>query len=265
MTERMDTVKRQAVFITKLFQPDIRRVRMHRFTVPLCEQISAFLPFGAKFCFLILLSSFVKAHQLTESRFDLDCADRRFVFRGIIKDAVSRSVVCRGFNRDQILIKAHLSDINQENAERFRQQMVRIRERQLERLYNKTITVKISNYGLYAAKNIKLYGRKAVGVDHDGNFILGKWEQIKSVSTLVGGTGFTASGEYVAFAFSYDVVWGTNFPFSGIFWNKVHWDGWNEIDIRLTGTCRMAGTKIYVGDELAVDESNCSAHKEWKP
>ena len=157
------------------------------------------------------------------------------------------------------------SDINQENAERFRQQMVRIRERQLERLCNKTITVKISNYGLYAAKNIKLYGRKAVGVDHDGNFILGKWEQIKSVSTLVGGTGFTASGEYVAFAFSYDVVWGTNFPFSGIFWNKVHWDGWNEIDIRLTGTCRMAGVKIYVGDELAVDESNCSAHKEWKP
>ena len=157
------------------------------------------------------------------------------------------------------------SDINQENAERFRQQMVRIRERQLERLCNKTITVKISNYGLYAAKNIKLYGRKAVGVDHDGNFILGKWEQINSVSTLVGGTGFTASGEYVAFAFSYDVVWGTNFPFIGIFWNKVHWDGWNEIDIRLTGTCRMAGVKIYVGDELAVDESNCSSHKEWKP
>ena len=157
------------------------------------------------------------------------------------------------------------SDLNAENAERFRQQMIRIRERQLERLYNKTITVKISNYGLYAAKNIKLYGRKAVGVDQDGNFILGKWEEMKTVSSLVGGTGFTASGEYVAFAFSYDVVWGTNFPFSGVFWNKVHWDGWNEIDIRLTGTCRMAGTKIYVGDELAVDESNCSAHKEWKP
>ncbi len=59
------------------------------------------------------------------------------------------------------------SDINQGNAERFRQQMVRIRERQLERLYNKTITVKISNQNNNPSESLRIIITEKYGITFD--------------------------------------------------------------------------------------------------
>lgn len=52
------------------------------------------------------------------------------------------------------------------------------RKDQFHNLYGTRKSVNITNSGLYHAKKIKLYGRRALGVDKDGNFILGGWEQI---------------------------------------------------------------------------------------
>ena len=77
----------------------------------------------------------------------------------------------------------------------------------------------------------------------------------------------TMAGDYVSFAFSFDITWGTDFPYSGVFWNNdnIYNTDWDDIDIFLNGICRAASVKITVGDEVAVFEKNCSAHKEWRP
>ena len=142
------------------------------------------------------------------------------------------------------------------------------REKQLQALQNKKKKIEIDNEGWYSAKNIKLYGRRATGVDSNGNFILGKWEQLNTITEkrgLGGGFFVTVSGDYVTFAFSYDIVGGTDFPYSGVFWDKPHETDWNRIKILLMGTCRMADISIYVGDNKVVGVTNCGSHSEWKP
>ena len=65
--------------------------------------------------------------------------------------------------------------------------------------------ISIINYGIIHAKNVKLYGRKCLGIDeYTGNWILGKWEQLNENTSFVTGheTHFNVSGEYVCFAFS---------------------------------------------------------------
>ena len=116
---------------------------------------------------------------------------------------------------------------------------------------------------------MKVYGRRALCVDYDGNFILDKWEQVNTMDWIDGGgtteITCTVDGDYVAFAFSFDIMWGTDFPYSGIIWNDIHNTNWKTINIRLGGTCRMANIKVTVGTKTVIDERNCDAHKEWKP
>lgn len=130
--------------------------------------------------------------------------------------------------------------------------------------------VSIMNIGGYHAKNVKLYGRKIVTANGNGQFVLGDWELIdkcdQSLSGIgLGGCKFTISGDYAAFAFSFDITGGTDFPFSGVFWNDTQNYGWTNLDINLSGTCRMADIDITVSNEKVVSERNCSAHSEWKP
>lgn len=130
--------------------------------------------------------------------------------------------------------------------------------------------VTVLNCGGYTAKNVKLYGRKIVSVDHNGEYVLGDWELLGGgASTLsgigLGGYSLTISGDYAAFAFSFDIKGGTDFPYSGVFWNDVYNYGWDEINIELSGTCRMADIEICVGGKKVVDEWNCSSHTEWLP
>ena len=82
------------------------------------------------------------------------------------------------------------------------------------------------NHGLYHAKNVKLYGKKIIGVTKIGSFVLGEWEQLNTQTSFNGahldGCCCEINGTYIAFAFSFDVTWGTDFPFSGVFWNNIN-------------------------------------------
>ena len=125
------------------------------------------------------------------------------------------------------------------------------------------------NDGYYHTTNMKLYGRKILAVGYNGNFILDDWEQLNTTTTLNGGGAdqltLEVSGKYVAFAFSYDITWGTDYPYSGVFWNDIYNTNWQYININLGGTVRMADIEIKVGNKTVVSETNCSAHREWKP
>lgn len=138
----------------------------------------------------------------------------------------------------------------------------------LQNLDEAYTNVAIDNDGLYQAKNVKLYGRYVIDVDEEtGEFILGDWEIIREFDTINGlhGMRFRIEGRYVAFAFSFDVTWGTDFPFSGVFFDDIYNIYENDINITLKGGVRNAGIKIKVGNRTVVDQSNCSAHKEWIP
>jgi len=148
------------------------------------------------------------------------------------------------------------------------QKLICQRESQLQNLKNKKKEIHVSNYGWYSAKSMKLYGRRATGVDSNGNFILGKWEQLHTTTSARGLGGdyyITISGDYVNFAFSYDIVGGTDFPYSGVFWTRSHDTDWDRINIHLSGSCRMADVSIYIGEEKVVGVTNCGSHSEWKP
>ena len=142
------------------------------------------------------------------------------------------------------------------------------RYEQFCKLKNTTKTVSMDNGGGFYATDIKFYGRKIIDVDPNGNFILGPWEQLNtqtSVHGMVGKFSFDINGTYVAFAFSYDIAWGTNFPYSGVFWENIYYTDWKEIKIRLTGICRCAFTAIYLDDIRVFFEENSPSHEEWKP
>ena len=143
------------------------------------------------------------------------------------------------------------------------------REEQLkkyEEMQHSSIHVTIANHGFYYLKSSSLYVRKVTGVDGDGNFILGGWENVYSRT----GVGFdaaedvTVSGTAVCFAYSFDITWGTDFPFSGVFWNNPDKQV-SDISIDLNGGVRTADITITVDGTTVVNETNCDSHSEWKP
>ena len=140
----------------------------------------------------------------------------------------------------------------------------------LESRQNTKKKVTIYNYGLYHAKNVKLYGRKCLGVDDYGDWILGNWELICSEDSLHGctGYGYNITGDYFSFAFSFDITWGTDFPYSGVFLDQsspCFASDWNELNIEIGGTVRTASVVMNLDDQGLFADYNCSSHSEWKP
>ena len=140
----------------------------------------------------------------------------------------------------------------------------------IDKMRNTNKKVSIENWGFFHAKNVKLYGRKAIGVDENGNYILGKWEQLNKKTSIHGSVinNFEITGDYFSFAFSYDITWGTDFPFSRVFLDEnckdfaTEWDG---LQIQMWGAVRTACLDINLGDHAYLSETNCSSHSEWKP
>lgn len=134
-------------------------------------------------------------------------------------------------------------------------------------LQNQTTNVKISNVGLYHAKSVKLYGRKIVDVDKNtGDYILSNWECL--TDACINGysdLNFKISGSYVAFAYSFDITWGTDFPYSGIFYDDIYNFSANDIEITMGGCVRNASIEIKVGHKTLVDVMDCGSHSEWRP
>ena len=140
----------------------------------------------------------------------------------------------------------------------------------LESRQNTKKKVTIYNYGLYHAKNVKLYGRKCLGVDDYGDWILGDWELICSEDSLHGctGYGYNITGDYFSFAFSFDITWGTDFPYSGVFLDQsspCFASDWNELNIEIGGAVRSASVVMNLDDQGLFADYNCSSHSEWKP
>ena len=140
----------------------------------------------------------------------------------------------------------------------------------LESRQNTKKKVTIYNYGLFHAKNVKLYGRKCLGVDDYGDWILGDWELICSEDSLHGctGYGYNITGDYFSFAFSFDITWGTDFPYSGVFLDQsspCFASDWNELNIEIGGAVRSASVVMNLDDQGLFADYNCSSHSEWKP
>ena len=153
---------------------------------------------------------------------------------------------------------------------------LRAQQDRLRHMRGDVIYVRIREPAWYHLKSTKLYGRKVVDMDENGDFIIGDWELI---TTRADSKAFTISGDYVCFAYSGDITWGTDFPFSRVFWNEPHRDV-EEVVITWGGGCRNADISINVtysnawgtwagagntGLNEYIEETNCSSHKEWKP
>ena len=124
------------------------------------------------------------------------------------------------------------------------------------------ITYQYDNMGIYSVKKTKLYAREIIGLYEDGSYIIGPW---KIVYTNTGeDEKVKIPGDCVMFAFSYDITWGTDFPYSGIFWNKPD-ERVNRIQICTWGEVRTPGINILVNKEKIYSAYNLPAHKEWQP
>lgn len=159
--------------------------------------------------------------------------------------------------------------INDGFQEDFTSPLYKQRYEQYCNLRNTSKSVYICNGGEYHATNVKLYGRKIIRVERDGSFTLGAWELLNPITSfngfLINDVRFDISGTYVAFAFSFDITWGTDFPFSDIFWDDIYNTDWDFINIEMDGMCRTANIRIDVGLHGKIHVQNLQAHKEWTP
>ena len=101
---------------------------------------------------------------------------------------------------------------------------------------------------------------KQVGVNEDGSYKLGPWEKLLDETT--GNKERYFKGKYAEFGFSFDISWGTDWPYSDVFWT-VDNGAAKEIKIEWGGGVRTAWIEITVDDKKVVDDTNCSSHSEY--
>lgn len=90
-----------------------------------------------------------------------------------------------------------------------------------EAMKNRTIDYTFINKGVYLVKNTKLYVIEVTGVHPDGPFIYSPWELV--CDNDFDYVTLTLPGTCVMFAFGFDITWGTDWPYSDVFWtdNKI--------------------------------------------
>ena len=123
------------------------------------------------------------------------------------------------------------------------------------------IHVFIDDAGDYFTKHIKFYAKEIKGIDNNGNYKLGNWVCIRDADG--GDQDFWISGKYGEFGFSFDITWGTDWPFSSPFWS-INQGIAKDIFIDLRGEARTADITIKVNNNTVVHETNCSSHSEYK-
>lgn len=159
-----------------------------------------------------------------------------------------------------VLIGTAMSVTTASAADYYREQIWKYNE-----MKARTIKVSLDFSGGYVLKSTKLYGRKVTGVAPDGNFILGPWEVLHSDTYVpLSFPRLTIDGTYIQFAYSVDIMWGTDFPYSGIFKKDVDTPV-EDINIILAGTVRNVSVHIYVNEGSVYKNDNCSPHSEWTP
>jgi hypothetical protein len=141
-----------------------------------------------------------------------------------------------------------------------------MRTRDLDLMRKTVKTVTISNDGMYHAKSVKLYGRRILSVNDKAEYVLGGWEQLNPNTSMHGLTSdtFNIGADYAQFAFSFDITWGTDWPFGQEFWNNVNTVA-EDIRILITGGNRTPEVLIMVNGNTVYKNDNCSAHNQWIP
>ena len=128
------------------------------------------------------------------------------------------------------------------------------------------INVKIQQAGMFVQKESILYGIRVIGVNSDGTFQLGPWEVISHRTNLTfrENKEFKIPATYVCFAYSADITWGTDWPFSGVFW-WYPYTRISDLSISVGGMARSVEVYMFVNNTQAYGCSNCSSHDQWKP
>ncbi len=124
----------------------------------------------------------------------------------------------------------------------------------------KEVNFKTNNGGAYRCGAQKLYGRPITGVDDKGKLSLGPWEKLMDAST--GDQSRKFDGKYAEFGFSLDIVAGTNWPYSGVFWT-LDKGAAEDIEITWGGTVRSVSFSIKVNGNQIFSDSDCDSHQEY--
>lgn len=136
-----------------------------------------------------------------------------------------------------------------------------VKERELEERANRMIHVKIDIGAGYYCRQQQFYGRKIVGVDQNtGEYILGNWQCLRDTNKE--DDDFYVTADFVEFGYSFDIKGGTNWPYSGIFWQGST-DEIQNINITTGGTCRRASITIKVDGKQVLHHGNCASHKHY--
>lgn len=114
------------------------------------------------------------------------------------------------------------------------------------------IRVNIRKPGWYALNCSNLYARKPGGT----------WEKVYNNDK---DSPFTISNEYVEFGFEFDITWGTDWPYSNVFWTEKKSESMrvNTIDICMGGAVRNSYITIHVNGNPVVDVTNCDSHNQY--
>ena len=149
-------------------------------------------------------------------------------------------------------------DADEETAKRNRDTAMM---QAVEARKKRSIDLKIDIGSGYICKKQQFYGRKIIGVDHaTGKYILGEWEKLfeegdKDMNVAI-------SANYVEFGYSFDIKGGTDWPYSGIFWQGST-DEIRSIKIVTGGGCRTASINIKVNGMTVLNYGNCSSHRHY--
>ncbi|MBQ7544047.1 MAG: hypothetical protein IJT02_03800 [Synergistaceae bacterium] len=118
-----------------------------------------------------------------------------------------------------------------------------------------TIKVKVDGPTAYYFEAVAFYARKNGG----------KWEALHSKTgdqfkIVDRNFELDVSKEYVEFGFEFSVVWGTTYPYSGVFWTAKDTARIQpkRIDIDIGGTTLNTTIKIKVNDFQVFKDTNCS-------
>ena len=114
------------------------------------------------------------------------------------------------------------------------------------------IRVNIRKPGAYALNCSNLYARKSGGT----------WEKVYNNDK---DSPFTISNEYVEFGFEFDITWGTDWPYSNVFWTEKKSESMrvNTIDICMGGALYNSYITIHVNGNPVVDVTNCGSHNQY--
>ena len=122
------------------------------------------------------------------------------------------------------------------------------------------IRVNTNSANFYSTKHQKFYARPIIGVNDNGSLRLGNWQLL--IDEEGANRSMLISGKYAEFGFGFDIDWGTNWPYSDVFWRAAQGPV-NNINIEWGGICRAAWIKIKVNDREVVNNSNCSSHSPY--